>query len=109
MRRSLAPSQVLKRKSSPWEDEDDESDDGVKRRSHKFKKSEGESKALTSFPQHLARQPFTSLCLNSSAKPTEHEARIKSILSKPFKVPIPNYQGKQKPGNFSEITLQLCS
>ena len=94
MRRSLAPSQILKRKATPWVDDDSDSDgEGKSQRQKTQKISHEKSGFLGKFCQHLSRQPFTSLCVNGSAQPTEHEARIKSILSKPFKVPIPNYQG----------------
>lgn len=101
MRRSLAPSQVFKRKNCPWDHEDCDSDEDVKRQRRKLAKNESQFKDMTSFPQHLGRQPFTSLFVNGCAKPTEHEARIKSILSKPFKVPIPNYQGTEDSQNFT--------
>jgi DNA repair and recombination RAD54-like protein len=94
MRRSLAPSQVLKRKSAPWVDEDSDSDKEEKSQRQKVQKITHEKpNFLSKFSQHLGRPPFTSLCVNGNSKLTEHEARIKSILSKPFKVPIPNYQG----------------
>ena len=94
MRRSLAPSQVLKRKTSPSAEDDSDSDDEEKSQRQKVQKLNREKpNFLSKFSQHSGRQPFTSLCVNGSAQLTEHEARIKNILSKPFKVPIPNYQG----------------
>ena len=94
MRRSLAPSQVLKRKTSAWVEDDSDSDGEEKSQRQKVQKI-GQEKPnfLSKFSQHLGRQPFTSLFVNGDGKVTEHEARIKSILSKPFKVPILNYQG----------------
>ena len=94
MRRSLAPSQILKRKTTPWIDEDSDSDGEQKSQRQKVQKIGHEKTIiLGKFSQHFGRQPFTSLCVNGSSQLTEHETRIKSILSKPFKVPIPNYQG----------------
>ncbi|XP_028399661.1 LOW QUALITY PROTEIN: DNA repair and recombination protein RAD54-like [Dendronephthya gigantea] len=94
MRRSLAPSQLLKRKTSSWVDDDSDSEGEVTSPRQKMQKIDQEkSKVLSKFSQHLFRQPFTSLCLNGSGQLSEHEARIKNILSKPFRVPIPNYQG----------------
>lgn len=90
MRRSLAPSQILKRKT-PWVDDESDNDKECKLKRDKLKKVAPED--TSKFSQHLSRQPFTSLCMNGSLQMTEHEARIKKILAKPFKVPIPNYQG----------------
>ncbi|XP_005398737.1 PREDICTED: DNA repair and recombination protein RAD54-like isoform X3 [Chinchilla lanigera] len=59
----------------------------------KKRKSSSESQIQECFLSPF-RKPLTQLinrppCLDSS----QHEAFIRSILSKPFKVPIPNYQG----------------
>ena len=108
MRRSLAPSQVLKRKTSPWDEDDSDSDGEEKSRRLKVQKIRHEKpNFLSKFSQHLGRQPFTSLCVNGDAKVTEHESRIKSILSKPFKVPIPNYQGLLSQSDIVQCLIYL--
>ncbi|XP_068949198.1 DNA repair and recombination protein RAD54-like isoform X1 [Petaurus breviceps papuanus] len=91
MRRSLAPSQLAKRKSEgSASDEEDWHPESV---TPKRRKSSSEVNSRDSFLSPF-RKPLTQLtnrphCLDSS----QHEAFIRSILSKPFKVPIPNYQG----------------
>ncbi|XP_056271278.1 DNA repair and recombination protein RAD54-like [Pseudoliparis swirei] len=87
MRRSLAPSQVAKRKQPGDSCEDD---DWTCRTE---KKRNGDNKKLES-PISPFRKPLTQLnkpspCLDGD----KHEAFIRSILSKPFKIPIPNYTG----------------
>ncbi|KAK6180160.1 hypothetical protein SNE40_012358 [Patella caerulea] len=94
MRRSQAPSRrsfpVLKRK--PDEDEDDNyiPSPNIKGKKHKI------NLLVSPSQQHQSpfRKPLTDI-LNYPALPdfSSHEAFIKKILSKPFKVPIPNYQG----------------
>ncbi|XP_056671176.1 DNA repair and recombination protein RAD54-like [Monodelphis domestica] len=91
MRRSLAPSQLAKRKSEgSGSDEEDWHPETV---TPKRRKPSGEAGSPECFWSPF-RKPLTQLtnrphCLDSS----QHEAFIRSILSKPFKVPIPNYQG----------------
>ncbi|XP_027693752.1 DNA repair and recombination protein RAD54-like [Vombatus ursinus] len=91
MRRSLAPSQLAKRKSEgSASDEEDWHPESV---TQKRRKSSIEVNSRDCFLSPF-RKPLTQLtnrpqCLDSS----QHEAFIRSILSKPFKVPIPNYQG----------------
>ncbi|XP_036610725.1 DNA repair and recombination protein RAD54-like [Trichosurus vulpecula] len=91
MRRSLAPSQLAKRKSEgSASDEEDWHPESV---TPKRRKSSSELNSRDCFLSPF-RKPLTQLtnrphCLDSS----QHEAFIRSILSKPFKVPIPNYQG----------------
>ncbi|XP_019123536.2 DNA repair and recombination protein RAD54-like [Larimichthys crocea] len=87
MRRSLAPSQVAKRKQAgdPCEDED------WTCRTEKRRKSDAEVRESHVSP---FRKPLTQLnsrpaCMDGD----KHEAFIRSILSKPFKIPIPNYTG----------------
>ncbi|KAJ1169832.1 hypothetical protein NDU88_001720 [Pleurodeles waltl] len=91
MRRSLAPSQLAKRKQgSSSDDEDWHPDDAPKRRkpgTHSGVQS-WES-FISPFRKPLAPLTNQPICLDSS----KHEAFIRSILSKPFKVPIPNYKG----------------
>ncbi|XP_049987339.1 DNA repair and recombination protein RAD54-like isoform X3 [Alexandromys fortis] len=88
MRRSLAPSQLARRKpDSRSSDDEDWQPETV---TPKKQKSSNETQCFLS----PFRKPLTQLinrppCLDSS----QHEAFIRSILSKPFKVPIPNYQG----------------
>ncbi|XP_058536737.1 DNA repair and recombination protein RAD54-like isoform X2 [Ochotona princeps] len=92
MRRSLAPSQLAKRKSEGRSSEDEDWQPGASS-TPKRQKSRSETQTQECF-QSPFRKPLTQLinrpsCLDSS----QHEAFIRSILSKPFKVPIPNYQG----------------
>ncbi|KAG7488164.1 hypothetical protein MATL_G00032130 [Megalops atlanticus] len=88
MRRSLAPSQVAKRKpgGDSSEDEDWHPEAVQKRR-----KSDMECREsyISPFRKPLTQLTNRPVCLDSS----KHEAFIRSILSKPFKVPIPNYTG----------------
>lgn len=87
MRRSLAPSQILKRKQSFAEEEELGS-----RRKQKFKHGASQDKNNTD----VIRQVLAPLSIQeNSGLPnfSAHEALIRTILAKPFKVPIPNYQG----------------
>ncbi|XP_068395899.1 DNA repair and recombination protein RAD54-like isoform X1 [Eschrichtius robustus] len=90
-RRSLAPSQLAKRKPEGGPcDEEDWRPGAV---TPKKRKSSSETQSQECFLSPF-RKPLTQLtnrppCLDSS----QHEAFIRSILSKPFKIPIPNYQG----------------
>ncbi|XP_036378447.1 DNA repair and recombination protein RAD54-like [Megalops cyprinoides] len=88
MRRSLAPSQVAKRKpgGDSSEDEDWHPEAVQKRR-----KSDMECREsyMSPFRKPLTQLTNRPVCLDSS----KHEAFIRGILSKPFKVPIPNYTG----------------
>ncbi|XP_010784100.1 DNA repair and recombination protein RAD54-like [Notothenia coriiceps] len=86
MRRSLAPSQVAKRKQG-----DSCDDEEWTCNTDKKKKSDNERRE-----SHISpfRKPLTQLnklpeCLDGD----KHEAFIRSILSKPFKIPIQNYTG----------------
>ncbi|XP_043858264.1 DNA repair and recombination protein RAD54-like [Dromiciops gliroides] len=92
MRRSLAPSQLAKRKSegnaSDEEEWRPESTSTPKRRKSSSEANCRES-FLSPFRKPLIQMTNRPHCLDSS----QHEAFIRSILSKPFKVPIPNYQG----------------
>ncbi|XP_077391460.1 DNA repair and recombination protein RAD54-like [Festucalex cinctus] len=88
MRRSLAPSQVAKRKQA----EDEEDEEWTCAAGKKRSKS-GQAETRPS-PVFLFRRPLTQL----NARPAcpdgnKHEEFIRRILSKPFKVPIPNYTG----------------
>ncbi|VTJ79105.1 Hypothetical predicted protein [Marmota monax] len=91
MRRSLAPSQLARRKLEGRSDDDEDwQPEAV---TQKKQKSSNETQIQECFLSPY-RKPLTQLtnrppCLDSS----QHEAFIRSILSKPFKVPIPNYQG----------------
>ncbi|KAJ8279404.1 hypothetical protein COCON_G00064700 [Conger conger] len=88
MRRSLAPSQVAKRKqgADSSEDEDWHPETVQKRR-----KGEAEIREnyISPFRKPLTQLTNRLVCLDG----TKHEAFIRSILSKPFKIPIPNYSG----------------
>ncbi|XP_074122143.1 DNA repair and recombination protein RAD54-like isoform X1 [Sminthopsis crassicaudata] len=89
MRRSLAPSQLAKRRSagSASDDEDWHPETPKKRKSGG--EAGGRDCFLSPFRKPLTQLTNRPVCLDSS----QHEAFIRSILSKPFKVPIPNYQG----------------
>ncbi|XP_066181020.1 DNA repair and recombination protein RAD54-like [Sylvia atricapilla] len=91
MRRSLAPSQLAKRKAGDEDDEEEE--DWQPPTGRKRPKAAGETASGECYRSPF-RKPMAQLtnrphCLDSS----QHEAFIRSILSKPFKVPIPNYKG----------------
>lgn len=82
MRRSLAPSQVAKR--GP----DDDYVPATQQSSKKGRKlSCSQRVPLLPLTQTPLPAPVTAESVSS------HEAFIRNILSKPFKVPIPNYQG----------------
>uniref|UniRef100_A0A8C3TVZ0 DNA repair and recombination protein RAD54-like n=1 Tax=Catharus ustulatus TaxID=91951 RepID=A0A8C3TVZ0_CATUS len=91
-RRSLAPSQLAKRKAGD-EDEEEEEEDWQPPTSRKRQKAAGDAESgecyRSPFRKPLAQLTNRPRCLDSS----QHEAFIRSILSKPFKVPIPNYKG----------------
>ncbi|EHH14742.1 hypothetical protein EGK_00712 [Macaca mulatta] len=91
MRRSLAPSQLAKRKPGGGSSKDEDWQPGLV--TPRKRKSSSETQIQECFLSPF-RKPLSQLtnqppCLDSS----QHEAFIRSILSKPFKVPIPNYQG----------------
>ncbi|XP_068054749.1 DNA repair and recombination protein RAD54-like isoform X2 [Anomalospiza imberbis] len=92
MRRSLAPSQLAKRKAGDGDEEEEEEDwqppTGRKRQKAAAETESGEC-YRSPFRKPLAQLTNRPHCLDSS----QHEAFIRSILSKPFKVPIPNYKG----------------
>ncbi|KAL5016382.1 hypothetical protein ScPMuIL_005971 [Solemya velum] len=85
MRRSLAPSQrgqdIQKRKSDGEFDQ--------KRRKNAVDEEAKPGQFSSPYRKPLTDIINSSLCLDASS----HEAFIKKILSKPFKVPIPNYKG----------------
>ncbi|XP_062411611.1 DNA repair and recombination protein RAD54-like [Sardina pilchardus] len=87
MRRSLAPSQVAKRRSGDSDDDDDWHPEQTRKR----RKGDPDCRENLISPY---RKPLTQLtnrpvCVDSG----QHEAFIRSILSKPFKIPIANYTG----------------
>ncbi|XP_078248983.1 DNA repair and recombination protein RAD54-like isoform X2 [Pogona vitticeps] len=90
MRRSLAPSQLAKRKPGGDGSEEDEEwcPETSKRHKHGSKADDREC-YMSSFRKPLAQLTNRPHYLDAS----KHEAFIRSILSKPFKVPIPNYTG----------------
>ncbi|XP_019715225.1 DNA repair and recombination protein RAD54-like, partial [Hippocampus comes] len=86
MRRSLAPSQVAKRKQADDEEDEEWTCAAGRKRS---KRAEAQ---IRPSPMSTFRRPLTQL----NARPvcpdgSKHEEFIRRILSKPFKVPIPNY------------------
>ncbi|NWS80666.1 RAD54 protein, partial [Toxostoma redivivum] len=87
-RRSLAPSQLAKRKAGDEDEEDWQPPTSRKRQKAAAEAESGEC-YRSPFRKPLAQLTNRPHCLDSS----QHEAFIRSILSKPFKVPIPNYKG----------------
>ncbi|KAK5615117.1 DNA repair and recombination protein RAD54-like [Crenichthys baileyi] len=86
MRRSLAPSQLAKRKPAEMGCGDREQTGNTEKR----RKVDGIKESHIS----LYRKPLIKLnhwtaCMEAN----KHEAFIRNILSKPFKIPIPNYTG----------------
>ncbi|XP_075688153.1 DNA repair and recombination protein RAD54-like [Rhinoderma darwinii] len=86
MRRSLAPSQLAKRSRDGSCDEDWHEEATPKR-----KRCSKESRDCWISPYRKPLEPLTirPVCVDSQ----EHEAFIRSILSRPFRVPIPDYKG----------------
>ncbi|XP_019483521.1 PREDICTED: DNA repair and recombination protein RAD54-like [Hipposideros armiger] len=95
MRRSLAPSQLAKRKPEGTPSDDEDWHPGAV--TPKKWKSSSETQSyecfLSPFRKALTQLTNRPPCMDSS----QHEAFIRSILSKPFKIPIPNYQGPLGP------------
>ncbi|XP_012945594.1 DNA repair and recombination protein RAD54-like [Aplysia californica] len=93
MRRSHAPSQrgVVVEKRKP-----DENDEWRPKKETKRTKSQVPSYSPMEH-MSLYRQPFTAIRSPPSSEENvaalSHEDLIRKILSKPFKVPLPNYQG----------------
>ncbi|KAG8507670.1 DNA repair and recombination protein RAD54-like, partial [Galemys pyrenaicus] len=89
-RRSLAPSQLAKRKpEGRSSDDDDWHPEAVTPKKRKSSSETQSQECSQSFRKPLTQLTNRPPCLDSS----QHEAFIRSILSKPFKIPIPNYQG----------------
>ncbi|XP_068246922.1 DNA repair and recombination protein RAD54-like [Palaemon carinicauda] len=91
MRRSLAPSQILKRNL--------EGDPAISRNgdlsSLNSKKRKHSGQCETNGPL-LYRAPLSPLSNSqNSSSFTSHEDLIRKILAKPFKIPIPNYVSKK--------------
>ncbi|VFV35914.1 dna repair and recombination protein [Lynx pardinus] len=90
MRKSLAPSQLAKRK--PEGRPGDEEDWQPRTVTPKKQKSNSGTQSKECFLSPF-RKPLTQLTNRPpSLDSSQHEAFIRSILSKPFKIPIPNYQ-----------------
>ncbi|XP_042368806.1 DNA repair and recombination protein RAD54-like isoform X2 [Plectropomus leopardus] len=87
MRRSLAPSQVAKRRHAGDSGEDEDWTCNV--RAEKRRKSETRESHISPFRKPLTQLNNRPACMDGD----KHEAFIRSILSKPFKIPIPNYTG----------------
>ncbi|XP_028667308.2 DNA repair and recombination protein RAD54-like [Erpetoichthys calabaricus] len=88
MRRSLAPSQIAKRKQGDSSGDEDWHPDSTPKRK-KVTLEEGRENYVSPFRRPLTQLTNRPVCIDSS----KHEAFIRSILSKPFKIPIPNYTG----------------
>ncbi|CAH1775691.1 unnamed protein product [Owenia fusiformis] len=86
MRRSMAPSQMGKRKLT---------DPEWTPNCQKAKKPVDDEVPLSSQYMSPFRKPLSAV-INRPSTPDHgsHEALIKKILSRPFKVPIPNYKGQ---------------
>jgi len=89
MRRSLAPSQLLKRKQGCLEEEEPGN-----RRKQKFKLGATQDEDDNTDFTRRVLAPLPTQENHGSSNFSAHEVLIRKILSKPFKVPIPNYQGK---------------
>ncbi|XP_026563004.1 DNA repair and recombination protein RAD54-like [Pseudonaja textilis] len=91
MRRSLAPSQLAKRKPEGDGSGDDEDwyPEATSKRQKRNTKTDIQECYLSPFRKPLTQLTNRIHCLDGN----KHEAFIRSILSKPFKVPIPNYTG----------------
>ncbi|GAA6083770.1 DNA repair and recombination protein RAD54-like, partial [Tachysurus ichikawai] len=90
MRRSFAPSQLAKRKQRVDSDDDDDDEDEDWDPEIKSKRiKDCRESYMSPYRKPLTQLTNRPLCVDSN----EHEAFIRSILSRPFKVPIPNYTG----------------
>ncbi|KAM4640602.1 DNA repair and recombination protein RAD54-like [Discoglossus pictus] len=89
MRRSLAPSQLAKRKQGSSSEDEDWREDAVPKRKRSNRDKDHREAWISPFRKPLTQLTNRPVCLDS----TQHEAFIRSILSKPFRVPIPNYKG----------------
>ncbi|CAK8680728.1 unnamed protein product [Clavelina lepadiformis] len=104
MRRSLAPSQIAKRRRSEPEEE--------KKKEKRFyspdiyRSSFREPLQLLSNNEDIVESVKSSSSHPDSAS-TCHERFIKQILSKPFKIPLPNYKGGFLQGRGLGIRRQL--
>ncbi|XP_015257700.1 PREDICTED: DNA repair and recombination protein RAD54-like [Cyprinodon variegatus] len=81
MRRSLAPSQLAKRRAA--------GEDGGPPGSTEKRRRLEELREIHVSPHRKPLRPI----INWPVEVDKHEAFIRNILSKPFKVPIPNYSG----------------
>ncbi|XP_048581564.1 DNA repair and recombination protein RAD54-like [Nematostella vectensis] len=88
MRRSCAPSQLMKRKQN----DEDACSNSRPRQKIKLEAEPPSSQFLSPYRKPLSPLPSHANG-GTSGKISAHEALIRSLLSKPFKVPIPNYKG----------------
>ncbi|MGH0164156.1 UNVERIFIED_CONTAM: hypothetical protein FKN15_074719 [Acipenser sinensis] len=88
-RRSLAPSQLVKRKQGDSSGDEDWHPEATPKRRKSISENESRESYVSPYRKPLTQLTNRPVCLDSS----KHEAFIRSILSKPFKVPIPNYSG----------------
>lgn len=90
MRRSLAPSQLLKRSLEINRESDDRIGSPVT--SKRKKTVENECSGIPLSPYRAPLHPIVNSTQQAPSTPSSsHEALIKKILAKPFKIPIPNY------------------
>ncbi|XP_077306885.1 LOW QUALITY PROTEIN: DNA repair and recombination protein RAD54-like [Lithobates pipiens] len=90
MRRSLAPSQLAKRKPDGSYEDDEEWHENATPKRRRNSNHENRESLISPFRKPLIPLTNRPVCLDSQ----KHEAFIRSILSRPFKVPIPNYKGE---------------
>ncbi|XP_068095683.1 DNA repair and recombination protein RAD54-like isoform X2 [Hyperolius riggenbachi] len=89
MRRSLAPSQLAKRKPGGSSDDEDWHENAAPKRKRSSAENNSRDNLISPYRKPLTPLTNRPVCLDSK----QHEAFIRSILSKPFKIPIPNYKG----------------
>lgn len=90
MRRSLAPSQLLKRSLEINRESEDRIGSPVT--SKRKKTVENECSGIPLSPYRAPLHPIVNSTQQAPSTPSSsHEALIKKILAKPFKIPIPNY------------------
>merc|ERR1719347_373462 len=103
MRRCQAPSQVLKREAEVASASPLQATSGRKRIKKCYKEENDDDEEASdcqtpprtplSLLANCQRAPLIAPCSPFSSSLSPHEALIRSLLNKPFKVPIPGWQG----------------
>jgi len=100
MRRCQAPSQMAKRMGGEEEISQLATPTGNGRKRKKVNYDEEEDLKCQTPPRtplsllgNIQRAPMIGTCSPSSSNFSPHEALIRSLLNKPFKIPIPGYTG----------------